>query len=89
MMIGIHTALGSSLSVTLTVCVHVAVFPLASVAVQVTIVAPTAYGPAGTGPLIVAEQLSVAVAVPIDVLEVHKPASVLIFAVTGHEMTGS
>ena len=59
------------MSVTFTVCVHVAVLPDGSVAVQVTTVDPTEYGPAGTGPLTIAEQLSVAVAVPIDAIEVH------------------
>ena len=32
------------------------------------------------------EQLSVAVAVPIDELEVHKPVFVVMFAVAGHEL---
>ena len=79
---------GISLSVTLTVCVHVAVFPEASVAVHVTTVVPIGYGPAGMGPLTVAEQLSVAVAVPIEALEVHCPGSVVRFAVGGQVITG-
>ena len=40
--VGGQVIVGSSLSVTITVCVHVAEFPLASVAVHVTNVDPTA-----------------------------------------------
>lgn len=53
-------------------------------------VVPTEYGPAGTGPdTVTPEQLSVAVAVPIEALDVHIPASVLIVAVEGQVITGN
>ena len=45
--------------------------PLASVAVQVTVVVPTGYGPAGLAATVAPAQLSVAVAVPIEALLVH------------------
>jgi len=59
------------------------------VAVHTTVVVPTAYGPAGIGPDTLAVQLSVDVAVPIDALDVHEPASVVTFAVDGQLITGN
>jgi len=64
------------------------VLPLASVAVQTTVVVPTEYGPELLTVIDETEQLSVAVAVPIEVVEVHEPASVLIVAVAGQVMIG-
>ena len=65
--------------------------PLISVAIQVTIVAPTAYGPTGLCVIVIepeGAQLSTAVAVPIDALDVHIPASVLRVAAEGHVIIG-
>ena len=55
---------GGMLSVTVTVCVHVEIFPLASVAVHVTVVAP--FGKVAGALLLMTtpEQLSLAVGVP-------------------------
>ena len=79
---------GFWLSVTFTVCVQLDVLPLASVAVQITVLAPTWYGPPLLFATVWPRQLSVAVAVPIDAVDVHEPASVLIAAVLGHDITG-
>ena len=88
--VGGQVITGVSASVTITVCEQLDVLPLASVAVHVTVVVPSAYGAAGIGPETVTPlQLSVAVAVPIDALDVHEPASVLILTVEGQLITGN
>jgi len=58
-------AVGGSLSVTVTVKLHVAVRPEASVAVQLTVVVPTGKSPpeAGLQRIVAPEQLSLALAV--------------------------
>jgi hypothetical protein len=59
-----HVITGFSLSITVTVNVLIVVFPEGSVAVEVTIVEPTGKNDPETGiDVIVAEQLSVAVAI--------------------------
>ena len=57
---------GGVVSLTVTVCVHVAVLPDESVAVHVIVVVPTGYGPAGLAVTVVTEQLSDAVGAPIS-----------------------
>ena len=85
-----HTIVGSSLSVTVTVCVHVAAFPEPSTAVHVTVVTPsgnTAGALFVTEPI---EQLSLVVADPsTTVEEVQRPASVVDVTATGQAIVGS
>jgi hypothetical protein len=83
-------ATGASASVTTTLCEQVDVVPAKSVAVHTTVVVPTAYGPAGTGPdTVTVEHGALAVAIPMDALDVQIPASAVIFAVAGHVMVGA
>ena len=83
-----HVITGFCVSVTFTVCEQVAVFPLASVAVQVIVCVPTAYGPKGRCDTVAPLQLSVEVAVPMDALDVQSPKSAAMFAVAGQVITG-
>jgi hypothetical protein len=80
---------GGSQSFTVTVNVHVAVFPDVSVAVHVTVVTPTgkAVPDAGTQ-LTLAEQLSVTVATNVCT-ELHNPVSLQTVMLPGHVITGS
>ena len=85
-----HTNVGGSASVTVTVNVQLAVFPLASVAVFVTVVVPTG----NVLPLatllvtFVTPQLSLAFTVNTTLLRLHRPASVLNTRFVGHVSTG-
>jgi len=80
--------LGAWLSTTVTVCVAVAVLPDASVAVQITVVAPSG-NVAGALLEAVAEQLSATVAVPSDTpLAVQSPASAFTVTAAGAVMVG-
>ena len=63
--------------------------PFTSATVQVTSVEPTEYGPALLTVTDNTEQLSVALAAPIDELDVHNPASVVTFAVAGQVTIGA
>ena len=64
------------------------VFPQASVAVQIIVFEPRGYGPEGLNVIVTVEPTSNPVAVPIEALDVHKPASTEIVAVGGHVITG-
>jgi hypothetical protein len=81
---------GFSLSVTVTSCVQLAVFPETSVTVQVTVVFPIENL---AGALLVTEatpQLSVVGALPSATPEaVHKPASAETVTLAGHKMSGA
>ena len=62
-------------------------FPPPSVTVHVTVDVPNEYGPAGDTATVV--PVPVTVGEPMDVLLVHIPASLLMFAVAGHEIVGN
>ena len=75
--------------VTVTVCVAVAVFPLASVAVQVTVVVPIAKGGIASFVNVGVPQLSEPVGVPKATPEaVQSPASVFTVTFVGAVMVG-
>jgi uncharacterized membrane protein len=78
------------LSVTVTVNVQLAVFPLASVAVFVTVVTPTGkvLPLGGTLTRFVTPQLSVALTVKLTLLRLHRPASAVKTRFVGHVTTG-
>jgi hypothetical protein len=79
---------GFTLSLTVTVCTQVAVFPLLSVTVQVTLVTPIANAP---GALFVTEatpQLSAVVGVPRATPVAVQPVFVLAVTFAGHVMVG-
>ena len=81
---------GNSLSVTVIVCVHVAVLPDASVAVHVTVVAPSAYGSVPSLPELTPGQLSLIVAEPkLTPVAEQVPASVDTLTADGHVITGA
>nr|WP_234423345.1 hypothetical protein [Aquimarina spinulae] len=81
---------GSILSVTVTVCVQVAVLPELSVTVQVTVVSPIGKTPGASLVVLATAQLSEVVGVPkATLLAVHKPASTLTFTVAGQLIVGS
>jgi hypothetical protein len=77
-------------SVTVTVNVQLAVLPLLSVAVFVTVVTPTgkALPLAGTLTRFVTPQLSVALTVKLTLLRLHRPKSALKTRFVGHVTTG-
>jgi hypothetical protein len=85
---GAQCTTGATLSVTVTVCVHVAVLPEPSVMVQVTVVFPNGYT---NKPLFVTEatwQLSLVVGVPkVTPTAVH-PTLVTVKTVPGHVIVG-
>ena len=78
------------MSVTVTVKVQLLVFPLASVAVFVTVVVPTGKVLPLTTLLIrlVTLQLSVALTLKVTLLRLQRPASALNTRLTGQVMTG-
>jgi hypothetical protein len=78
---------GFWLSVTFTICVHDAVFPPPSVTVQVMVLLPNEYGPAGLCVTVVL--VPVTDGEPIDALLVHVPASLFKFAVAGQVIVGN
>ena len=80
---------GGWLSITVTVNVHVALLPLASRAVLVTVVTPTENTEPLAGALVmfVTEQLSLAVTVNVTLL-VHKPAAALTIRLLEQVITG-
>ena len=81
--------IGFWLSCTSTICVQVAVFPLASVAVQMTVLMPFGMAAGALLLMLLTEQLSVAVAVPKGRLEaVQIPGSVSATKPAGQAMTG-
>ena len=63
-------------SKTATVCVALAVLPVASVAVHVTVVLPTEYGPAGVAASVIGGVPPVVVGVPRLTCASHRPTSV-------------
>jgi len=82
---------GFSVSLIVTVKLHVPMFPLASLAVQVTVVAPTTnvLPLAGAQVILVTAQLSVAVgAVQVTLAFEHTPASALAVMFPGQVTTG-
>ena len=80
---------GSSASFTVTTCVAEAVLPEASVAVQVTVVAPLTNVAGASLVTVTPAQLSPAVAVPrATAVAVHWPASVLVMKAAGAAMVG-
>src|SRR5439155_7111125 len=81
---------GFSLSVTVTVKVQLLVFPLASVAVLVTVVTPTGNVLPLGGLLtrLVTLQLSVALTVKVTLLRLHRPASAANTRLPGQVITG-
>src|SRR5436190_1342209 len=78
------------MSVTVTVKVQLLVFPLASVAVFVTVVTPTPNVLPLGGRLtrLVTLQLSVALTVNVTLLRLHRPASAVTIKLLGHVITG-
>ncbi len=75
---------------TTTFCVQVAVFPLLSVTVHVTVVTPTGYVEGALLTVEATPQLSVATGLPkLTPLAVHKPGSVLTTTSEGHTIRGS
>ena len=78
------------MSVMVTVNVQLLVLPLASVAVLVTVVTPTAnvLPLAGLLTKFVTLQLSVAVTAKVTLLRLHRPASALNTRLAGHVITG-
>ena len=80
---------GGSVSLTVTVKVHVAVFPDASVAVQVTVVVPfgKAEPEAGEQLVVTPGQLSLAAGAKVTTAE-HWPGSVDLVMFAGHAMVG-
>jgi hypothetical protein len=85
-----HVTTGASVSVMVTVKAHVAVLPEASVAVQVTVVVPTAkqVPEAGEQLTVTPGQLSVAVATNVST-EQHIPGSVVPVMGLGHVTVGA
>lgn len=84
-----HTMVGFWLSVTVTVCVQVAVLPALSVTVQVTVVVPNGKLDGASLVTLATIQLSEVTGVPkaTEVAE-HEPASVLTVILEGQVMTG-
>jgi hypothetical protein len=84
-----HAIVGSSLSVTVTSNEHVAVFPLASVAVDTTVVVPTGNTEPEAGTETTdEEQLSVEVTEKVTIAP-QEPASVLTVMFAGQAIVGS
>jgi len=85
-----HVITGSSVSRIDTVNVQVLVFPLASVAVLVTVVVPTwnVLPLAGTLTRFVTRQLSVALTTNVTLLRLHWPASAVNTRFVEHVITG-
>jgi hypothetical protein len=80
---------GNSLSDTVTVCVQVMTLPLASVAVQVTVVVPIGNATGASLVTIGALQLSAAVGTPSATPVAVQPALVRTFTSAGHAMLGA
>jgi hypothetical protein len=82
--------LGAMLSVTITLCAQVAVLPLASVAVHITVVVPTGNAVGALLVIVGGVQLllSVAVALPSTTLVAVQPLLVALLIVPGHVMFG-
>ena len=85
-----HNATGASVSLTVTVNTQMFVFPVASVAVQTTVVTPLAKALplAGTHTMLSPAQLSVEVAENVTLLA-HEPRLVLTERLAGHVATGA
>jgi hypothetical protein len=83
-----HVIVGFSLSTTVTNCVQVTKFPAPSVDVHVTVVFPIGKLAGASFVIVGTPQLSVPVAVPIDAVDVHCPASVLIVTAPGQVIVG-
>jgi hypothetical protein len=85
-----HTIVGSSISVTVTICSQVAMFPLPSVTVQVTVVLPSGNTAGASFVTEAIEQLSSTVGVPRTTpLAVHSSASVFTATGAGQTIVGS
>src|ERR1051325_7895277 len=85
-----HETTGASSSVTVTVKVQVLVWPLASVAIFVTVVTPTGNVLPLGGVLarLVTAQLSVALTLNVTLLLLHRPVSALNSKLDGQVITG-
>ena len=81
---------GNSVSITVTVCVHVAVFPEPSTTVQVTVVAPNGKASGASFVVEAIEQLSFVAGVPNKTpVAVHVPRSAAIVIAVGQVIVGN
>ena len=87
---GGQVTLGNSRSLTMTLKLQEALFPLASVAVQVTVLVPLLkLDPlGGTHAFVAPEQLSLTVGAAKFTTRAHKPGAVLVVMSVGHVMAG-
>ena len=84
-----HTIVGGCASVTITSCAHVAVFPLLSRTVQITVLVPTGNVVGTLFVTLTGSQLSAVVGTPrFTFVATHKPAAALTVTFVGHVIVG-